>query len=183
MTTYIISDTHFGHHHMATKFRGFDSVEAHDAALIALWNLRVRRKDTVWLLGDVAFGTGILNRVLPQLNGHKKLLLGNHDQSGIGVYANHFGTIRGSVELEHPTLGRILLSHYPVHPQELNYGIEVNVHGHIHDPRLNLGGKYLNVNADVLPCQWEPFPWGELNKLWNAQQRANHPAMSGSDDQ
>ncbi|MFE8032275.1 metallophosphoesterase family protein [Thiohalocapsa marina] len=165
MTTFIIGDTHFGHKYMAQDFRGFASVEEHDETLVELWNLRVHSKDTVWVLGDFASNASTVERIAPRLRGHKKLVLGNHDQCGINTYARHFGRIHGVMEERHPGLGRVLLTHVPVHPQEISHGLQFNIHGHIHDRHLNLNGKYLNVNADVLPCRWEPLPWEDLSIL------------------
>ena len=47
--------------------------------LIQRWNEKVKPSDIIFHLGDVAFGGSELwNRIMPQLNGHKILILGNH---------------------------------------------------------------------------------------------------------
>ena len=94
-------------------------------ALITNWNNVVKPNDTVFHLGDFAFGGSyIWNNVLSRLNGNIHLILGNHDEKNIRegymtkfkyvgyqlrliienrvVYLNHYpflcygGTYRGS---------------------------------------------------------------------------------------
>ena len=77
---FIISDTHFNHKKvcgMEPNSRPFASVQEHDAELVYRWNNTVRKNDTVWHLGDVLFGREGFES-LRQLNGVKKLVMGNH---------------------------------------------------------------------------------------------------------
>lgn len=47
--------------------------------LIKRWNEVISKEDTVFHLGDFAFGGAeIWNKTLPRLNGHIVLILGNH---------------------------------------------------------------------------------------------------------
>lgn len=47
--------------------------------LIQRWNEKVKPSDTIFHLGDFAFGGAeIWNKTLPRLNGHIVLILGNH---------------------------------------------------------------------------------------------------------
>lgn len=49
--------------------------------MIQKWNSRIDKHDTVYILGDFAFGTTDEKRKLFQrLNGNKVLILGNHDK-------------------------------------------------------------------------------------------------------
>lgn len=79
--TWFTADLHLGHasiiEHCDRPFRTLD--EMHET-IIARWNERVASDDTVWLLGDVALGDR--EQTLPlvrRLNGHKRLVAGNHD--------------------------------------------------------------------------------------------------------
>lgn len=78
---FFVSDTHFGHEsilHYAK--RPFSSVEEMDQAMIDNWNKVVGPNDYVFHLGDFCFkGSQYWDRILNQLNGHKFLVLGNHD--------------------------------------------------------------------------------------------------------
>ncbi|MGH1574504.1 metallophosphoesterase [Methylobacterium sp. P31] len=85
MTVFFTSDTHFGHQGILgsrmTKPRPFASIEAHDEALIATWNNRIRSDDIVWHLGDFAYGASRkrVAEIWRRLNGVKHLVRGNHD--------------------------------------------------------------------------------------------------------
>ena len=79
---YIVADTHFGHRKVIqfeAEKRPFSTIEEHDRELVARWNATVRQKDTVWHLGDVFFGGREAHSILGELNGIKRLVLGNHD--------------------------------------------------------------------------------------------------------
>lgn len=57
MAIFFTADTHFGDPHILRHRRArYDSVAAHDAALVAAWNAVVGPDDAVWHLGDFAAG-------------------------------------------------------------------------------------------------------------------------------
>ena len=57
MAIYLISDTHFHHENILyTCKRPFSNVQEMNATLIANWNNTVGADDTVYHLGDFAFG-------------------------------------------------------------------------------------------------------------------------------
>jgi|SRR6478735_1148981 len=88
---FFTSDTHFGHARIIELCdRPFKSVEHMDETLINNWNETVSPGDIVYHLGDVALGSwdrwdGILSR----LNGHKILVVGNHDRIFAGASERH----------------------------------------------------------------------------------------------
>lgn len=52
--------------------------------MINNWNNKVGPDDLIFHLGDFAFGGSELwNSILPKLNGHKVLIIGNHDRKTI----------------------------------------------------------------------------------------------------
>jgi calcineurin-like phosphoesterase family protein len=141
---FVISDTHFGHKRIC-EFEGiarpFASVEEHDRELVARWNAVVKPKDTVWHLGDVFFGKdGHL--VLAALNGLKKLVLGNHDHYPLAIYQQYFSKVFGAAEW-----GGCILTHVPVHPNQLEKRYRLNVHGHMHSKKLD-DPRYVCVSAE-----------------------------------
>ena len=79
---YFTSDLHLGHRNIIKLAqRGFDSIEQMDEQLIKNFNNRVTDKDTVYILGDLSMkGAEYVNGVIPQLNGTKVLVQGNHDR-------------------------------------------------------------------------------------------------------
>lgn len=143
-TVFVVADLHFGHEKLA-KVRGFSSVQEHDAAVVAAWNAVVRKRDTVYVLGDLFR----LDRV-GELNGVKKLAMGNHDQKPIASYIALFSQIRAYYEFD-----GCLLSHIPVHgSQKLRY--DLNVHGHTHAKHIQ-DQWYVPVSLEHC-ARMEPLP-------------------------
>lgn len=136
-TTFLISDTHFGHEKTCSVFkrpdgsplRPFASAEEMDEAMVARWNDRVRPGDKVYHLGDVVINRKFLS-VLARLNGDKVLIRGNHDIFKLSDYTEHFRDVRG-----YDVKNGMILSHVPVHSDSLaRFGC--NVHGHLHANRV-----------------------------------------------
>ena len=112
---YVISDTHFGHENIL-KFchRPFKDVEEMNSELIRRWNEKVDPDDTIFHLGDFAFGgSDIWNNTLKQLNGHKILIIGNHDIKNLREgYMQYFDYVGPQLLLN--IEGRsVYLNHYP----------------------------------------------------------------------
>ena len=147
---HFISDLHLGHKRIL-EFgdRNHDSLEDMHIAMVDQWNTKVRKnKDIVYVVGDVCLDEKELHW-LDAMNGQKRLILGNHDTFHYDIYRKHFKEVWHF----HKAYKGIVITHIPVHPGELqNRGTwKYNVHGHIHDPKLNdLGPKYLNVNVDII---------------------------------
>ena len=142
---FYISDTHFGHEKIIkfeSEKRPFNTIEEHDEHLIAMWNHRVGKRDVVYHLGDVAFKPSTtMDRVMPRLNGIKKLILGNHDTANINLYLKYFTKLYSAYEDKD---NGILYSHYPVHPSQLEYRYKINVHGHMHSAVID-DSRYINI--------------------------------------
>ena len=79
MAVFFIADTHFGDSRILRyENRPFADAAEMDAAMIRRWNDTVSPDDTVWHLGD--FGAdGREADILCKLNGHIRLVKGNHD--------------------------------------------------------------------------------------------------------
>lgn len=75
------SDTHYGHRNViAYSNRPFANIEEMDEVLVTNWNTVVKPQDTVFHLGDVSFSSRPRTKEIVQsLNGHKILIMGNHD--------------------------------------------------------------------------------------------------------
>jgi calcineurin-like phosphoesterase family protein len=136
-TTWLISDTHFGHEKTCTVFkradgsplRPFANAEEMDEFMVKAWNDRVAPKDKVYHLGDVVIRKQSL-KLLHRLNGDKVLIKGNHDIFELKDYAEHFRDIRG-----YHVLNGMIMSHVPVHEESLaRFG--TCIHGHLHANRV-----------------------------------------------
>lgn len=144
-TVYVIADTHFGHRKIIgfeAGARPFATIEDHDRELVTRWNSVVRKNDTVWHLGDVYFGGRDAHLILGQLNGIKRLVMGNHDRYPLALYQRYFSKIYGVMELHN-----CILTHVPVHPYQLEKRFKANIHGHSHSFKLN-DPRYICVSVE-----------------------------------
>ena len=130
---FVISDTHFGHANIlqftrtdGSRVRTFSCVEEMDEFMVEKWNSVVRPQDKIYHLGDVAMSKHHIATV-GRCNGHKRLVLGNHDTHPIKLYLPFFEDVYSGRLLD-----RMMLTHIPVHPESIGKSI-ANIHGHIHD--------------------------------------------------
>ncbi len=168
---YLISDTHFGHANIlnfkrddGTPMRPFANVEEMDFHMIERWNATVRPQDHVYHLGDVALKQQDLWKVTA-LNGHKRLVRGNHDIFKTKQYMQvGFEEVYGV-----RVINDLILSHIPLHPESVKPQW-LNCHGHLHNnqPAKHLGPKYFNVSVEMI--DYTPITIEEAKdrhkKLW-----------------
>jgi len=85
------SDLHWNHRNVLPYCnRPYGSVEEMNEAMLKIWNDTVKPDDTVWFLGDLDINGKRSHRdLVKSLNGHKKLIVGNHD---IGFSHTHSGS-------------------------------------------------------------------------------------------
>ena len=156
---WVWSDTHFHHTNIWKVFkladgspaRPFTSDEEMDETMVANHNALVRPQDHVYHLGDFTMWRqdtgGWMARLRSRLNGHKRIVLGNHDALPSGWYFANFDKV-----LACRVLDGLLLTHIPVHVQSLGR-FKANVHGHLHHNRIMRGSaerhtpdpRYINV--------------------------------------
>lgn len=175
MTIFLISDTHFSHANIlkftwrprSRRYCGLDeqqcdeackaahpevrirpeftTVEEMNEAMVERWNATVRPPDHVYHLGDVAYKTRESLDIVKRLNGHKRVLLGNHDPHDMRVLrAVGFEKVFGTRKLD-----RWLLSHFPIHEAHFGKGVSGNIHGHIHQ-NPSPAGPYVNVCVEQI---------------------------------
>lgn len=70
--------------------------------LIENWNKVVSKDDTVFHLGDFAFGgSSVWNSIIPRLNGHINLIIGNHDRKNLRQgYMSYFDMVVPQLQIE-----------------------------------------------------------------------------------
>ena len=123
-----IADLHLSHANMATR-RGFSTIEEHDEHIIAKWNSVVNKRDVTYILGDVTMEKSSPYPLLDRLNGIKHIVLGNHDRrQDTKKLFEYVESVAGMIQYK-----GIMLTHAPIHPMELEYRFNKNIHGHIHD--------------------------------------------------
>mgnify|MGYP005823662095 CR=1 FL=1 len=147
---WLISDTHLGHdnilkfQHEDKPLRPFSNLDEMHAAIIDNWNSVVKPQDKVYHLGDVAFKDWAL-RLLLKCNGHKRLILGNHDGFKSRMYLEVFEQLYGVRQLN-----RIWLTHVPMHIAGVEQDRVIgNVHGHLHAHKIN-HPKYFNASVECI---------------------------------
>ncbi len=129
-----IGDTHFHHQNILT-FLGacgtpirpqFKDVDEMDEFIVSEWNAVIRPQDKVYHFGDVWHKP---SQILKRLNGHKRLILGNHDNCKTPEIFNAFEKIM--MWRVFPEW-KLVMTHVPIIiPQNGKYS--VNVHGHLHE--------------------------------------------------
>lgn len=175
--TWLISDTHFGHHNIIAYQQ---RPASHEVIMLDNWIQRVREDDIILHLGDVFLGRQgnpkRWARVIGRLPGRKFLILGNHDKQKPSVYEDLAGFqiiepfIQDGIAFTH----RPISWQYPIHYRQLadrdrdvldpGAGWHTNIHGHTHgnphradhDGIWIDGHRYLNVcveTTDLAPVQ------------------------------
>lgn len=165
---YVISDTHFNHANIIKYCnRPYATVPEMNEALIKNWNSVVTNEDTVYFLGDFALGKrDNIIEIGNQLNGHKILVMGNHDR----VTATAFTDAGFETIYKKPTLIKfeeygmeILFSHAPVfEPLYQHY----NIHGHIHDV---IGNDAKHFCACVEQINYTPILLDDIVKYFKGE--------------
>ncbi len=138
-SVWLTSDQHWSHKGVChflrddgTKLRPWDHPDEMDAEMLELWNQTVKPKDKVYVLGDWCINRRALS-IGPKLNGDKVLIKGNHDVFRLEEYTDTFRDIRACHVLKGPN---VILTHIPVHPNQLQRFKGGNIHGHLHAHRV-----------------------------------------------
>lgn len=176
---YYISDIHFGDQRLFDLCkRPFSSLEETETYIIQKWNNKVSEKDTVYIVGDIGYDKQSIN-IYKQLNGIKRLVVGNHDESIIDyIRGTHIFASIDYMCLTNDEDRKVFLCHYPIMdwPEIDNNGILI--YGHIHnkteqnDNRFKEIKKYYankqayNCSIDVIG--FEPRTINELMTLKEA---------------
>ena len=157
---YVISDHHFYHSNIINYIReNFSTLSDMHNHIIESHNSVVNPDDIVIFLGDFSFKKSYIKEINKRLNGHKYLLLGNHDQNNL---LNNFKEIGFEDCFINPVrIDDKYLSHEPLIKEEattinlsilikefINYG-SYNYHGHIHET-TDFGSSYINTCCEVI---------------------------------
>lgn len=171
------SDTHFFHRGIIGYAKRPDvrvgedgefepDVEAMNERLVALWAEEVRRSDTIYLVGDFAFGGRVPMRALfDRLPGHKHLIIGNHDERNPAVLALPWET-QSDLLTVRDNGRRIIACHYPLETWKGAQKGYVHVHGHSHGSLKRVIPHRFDVGCDVEP---RPVSFDEIWSRAEAQ--------------
>ena len=179
---FFTSDTHFGHSKIIDYCkRPFSSIEEHDKALIQNWNSTVGQDDTVFHLGDFAYGNSqFIANIIKQLNGNIILIKGNHDLRNMNpALYNIFSDVvyQARILIDKQT---VYLNHFPflcfdhgdINLYKDNYSIQL--FGHVHSGPLTSSKDVSRLNI-LFPTQYDvgvdnnnytPISWTDVkNKI------------------
>lgn len=183
---YYVADIHFRDEKIFKKCnRPFSDIAEYEKEIIRRWNNKVTNEDTVNILGDLVRDDCMeeLN-IFKRLNGHKHLIIGNHDEM-------LFDKIRSSDLFESIAFIKVImdndkkvcLCHYPLMDwTEFNRG-DYHVFGHVHNKTIANGKAYQQIkqyyqdkptyNCGVDVIDYEPVTLEELIKA--KEKNANEP--------
>lgn len=202
---FYISDTHFGHNNVIYfDKRPFEDSEEMDKEMIARWNDQVKRGDHVYIVGDFIWTKpNAASEYLSKLNGHKHLILGNHDK-GMGKEAKtarFFASIQ-EIKTIKDDGRKVFMCHYPIpwFPLHRNEN-SVHLFGHTHltlefykamegiksfieDPNVDSKAQYFNVGANLPYMNYTPQTLDRIikegsqfnRKVWGGEYREVFPS-------
>lgn len=159
---FFTSDTHFGHSKIIDYCkRPFSSIEEHDKTLIQNWNNVVGQDDTVFHLGDFAYGNSqFIANIIKQLNGNIILIKGNHDLRNMNpTLYNIFSDVvyQARILIDKQT---VYLNHFPflcfehgdINLYKDNYSVQL--FGHVHSGPLTSSEDVNRLNI-LFPTQYD----------------------------
>lgn len=171
-----ISDMHFGHRNVIDfDHRPFADVEEMDRYIMQCWNSRVQPEDMVYILGDICYHSQREPEwYLRQLNGHKILILGNHDIPILtNKVAQHY--LEGIEKMMFVKDGdkSICLCHFPIAEWNGFFRNAWHIYGHIHCKKAEtyeiMKSRPRALNAGCMINNYTPASFDELvrnNKIF-----------------
>ncbi len=146
---FFTADNHFNHANIIKhENRPFIDVDDMNEKMIRIWNRIIGEEDDVYILGDFVWGSH--SSIVPQLNGKKYLIKGNHDKQ---VNNRYFEWAKDYYVLKYKDL-KFILFHYPIFRwDKCHYG-SYHLYGHVHSNNktnefMNSFGNCYNVGVDV----------------------------------
>lgn len=157
---FFIGCPHWGHSNILLyEPRPYKNIEEMDQILINNWNSVIKTGDTVFILGDLVFcNKEKASDIISSLNGHKILILGNHDR---GHSINWFIDIGINNVYKYPIIYKKfwMLSHEPLYVNDhMPY---VNIHSHLHSKKMD-SKQYFNVSAECI--NYTPIDFEDIKK-------------------
>lgn len=176
------ADTHFSHANIIKYCdRPFADVNEMNEFLIESWNEKVNKDDTVFHLGDVAFGQ-VPNAValLRRLNGTIQLIKGNHEKVALdaNLSLNRFATVKSYQEVR--LAGRnFVLFHYPIASWNRQGHGAIHLHGHCHQTYKHLLTNRIDIGVDGVGYNFSPQTLDEVLELAKQSESLPKPENDG----
>lgn len=166
---FLIGDTHFMHRNIIKYCnRPFKDVEEMTESLIKNWNSVVDNNDIVYVIGDFALcGKQKIIEIGNQLNGHKRLILGNHDGASIATYRE----AGFEFVYNHPIVldDFYIISHIPMVGISVNAPF-ANVFAHVHDDPTYKDCSCRSFCVSAERINYTPILFEDIKALIKAQE-------------
>lgn len=186
---YYISDIHFGDLNVFKKCsRPFSGLEELEKIVIKRWNDRIKKEDTVYVLGDIAKDNYIkVIDIFKILKGHKHLIFGNHDLIMLELIKKSkvFESVK-SMMIINDNKRKVCLCHYPIMDWMQYSKGGYLVYGHIHNKTSKDSFMYLQIkefykdkpayNAGVDVVGYKPVTLDEMIML--KEKNINEPYIN-----
>ncbi len=163
MAVYTISDTHFEHNNILKYRTQFTSIQEHDEFILDNILTVCGKRDSLYMLGDVALGKNSFRFVqaIAERVEYLHIVLGNHcDERAGSPTARDYLTVCKNVYGIRRYKGA-WLTHAPMHPDELRG--KINVHGHVHGNTL-ADDRYVNVSCENVA--YKPVNFADIFEGW-----------------
>ena len=163
------SDLHFGHKNvLGFDKRPFNDIYEMDRVMIDLWNARVQKDDTVYILGDFCYHSEYTpDWYLSQLKGHKILIKGNHDKAIVNdpKALSYFDAVEKMLHLKDGER-HIFMCHFPIAEWNGYHRGTWHIYGHIHSRRDDtfefMKARERALNAGCMINHYMPATFDEL---------------------
>ena len=173
---FFTADPHFGHANVINYCnRPFVDVYEMNQVLVQNWNRVVSKKDIVFVIGDFALASSeTIYHVFKSLNGHKNLIIGNHDKN-FNKQPWELIDKMTNLLIEDPEIKdgqRITLCHYPMLSWYQSHRGSWQLFGHVHGGLSNKEGTrtvptQLDVGVDV--HNFTPISYQEVKTIITKQ--------------
>ena len=163
---FFTSDLHFGHANILKYYpKRLDllsedfvkDIEGFQDYFIEYWNKTVNKQDHVYILGDFSFkGIDENRQILFRMNGHKHLIIGNHDSNSYRL-VECFTSISQMKEVRFKKSNydfleediALILCHYPILSWNRKQYGSLMIHGHCHGTMDEFNKKSNDLRVDV----------------------------------
>jgi len=160
---YFIADTHFNHKNICRGTsqwsqtggtRGYDTLDTMNADILRCINRVVQPDDTLYHLGDFAFGNkDEIPALRERINCRDvRLIIGNHDQHYVKKRLKLYVGFNELVYYKEIRYNKLLISmmHYPLGSwNEIGKG-GINLFGHCHGNYTRCVGRQMDVGFDAI---------------------------------
>lgn len=168
---YVTSDLHFGHGNIIKLAnRPFLNLHEMEKTLIENWNNKVKKHDTVYVLGDFSMKIkkDRIEEILKQLNGTIILIKGNHDNpKDIKISYDY-------LELCHNKFTFVMF-HYPIADWNGKYRDNyIHLHGHTHSSEKFSNLPYKRYNVSVEANNYTPILLDDIIKEFENEEISRH---------